>query len=85
MEKQWKLKVYLKDKLVSGEIGLQLKTTFGLTDNEIDNFFNKFYNNDAQGFDDTFAKPMSPSRNPEFYPLDEGRYNNTKTIFRCSK
>ena len=69
--KTMEAKRIFKDKLVYGEIGLQLKTNFGFADNEIDDFFNKFYNNDAQGFDDTFAKPMSPSRNPEFYPLDE--------------
>ena len=57
-----------QNKLVFGEVGLQLKNTYGLTDNEIDDFMSKYYlKNDKQGFSDGELKPMSPSRNPDYY------------------
>ena len=61
-------KEIFQNKLVFGELGLQLKSTYGLTDNEIDDFMSKYYlKNDKQGFSDEAFKPMSPSRSPEFY------------------
>ena len=60
-------KEIFQQKLIYGEVGLQLKNTYGLSDNEIGKFFDKYYLNDKQGFDDTIFKPMSPSRNPDFY------------------
>jgi len=61
-------KEIFENKLVFGEMGLQLKNTYKLTNNEIDEFFTEFYLKNAKtGFDDSFAKPMSPTRNPDFY------------------
>ena len=60
------------DKLVKTEIGLQLKKLYGMTDSEVDEFFNKYYfTNEKMGFDDNMFKPMSPSRNPDFYDPTE--------------
>ena len=61
-------KEIFENKLVFGEMGLQLKNTYGLTNNEIDEFFTQFYmRNSKNGFNDDFAKPMSPTRNPDHY------------------
>ena len=52
-------KEIFENKLVFGEMGLQLKNTYGLTNNEIDEFFTQFYmRNSKNGFNDDFANPI---------------------------
>ena len=60
------------DKLVQAEIGLQLRNVYGLSNNEIDNFLKQYFlKYEKYGFNDNIVKPMSPSRNPDYYGIDD--------------
>ena len=60
------------NKLIRGEVGLQLKNLYGMSNKEIENFLNQFFlKYEKYGFNDNVAKPMSPSRNPDFYGVED--------------